>query len=73
MALSFIEVTYENLETAVEIQNRIFPGEDGRQNYIDGITKDSYRKEMVNYIVYSNNKPIGVVGLYSYHEYPKDA
>jgi len=39
MALSFIEVTYENLETAVEIQNRIFPGEDGRQNDIDGIAK----------------------------------
>ena len=28
---------------------------------------------MVNYIVYDNEIPIGVVGLYSYNEYPSDA
>ena len=73
MKVNFIEVTYENLELAVKIQNSIFPLEDGRLNYIEGITNDPYRKEMVNYIALDNNEPIGVVGLYSYNEYPEDA
>lgn len=73
MKLNFIEVTNDNLELAVEIQNTIFPSEDGRTNYIEGITNDPYRKEMVNYIVFNNNESIGVVGLYSYNEYPEDA
>lgn len=28
---------------------------------------------MINYIVYNGEVPIGVVGLYSYNEYPSDA
>ncbi len=73
MELDFVEVTYENLELAVQIQTQIFPDENGRDNYIEGITKNQYRKEMTNYIVFMNNLPIGVIGLYSYHEYPNDA
>ena len=73
MELNFVEVTYDNLDIAVKIQNDIFHLEDGKQNYIEGITNDPYRKEMVNYIVYDNENPIGVVGLYSYNEYPDDA
>ncbi len=73
MNLKYIEIDSNNLDLAVEIQNNIFPLEDGRQNYIEGITNDSYRKEMVNYIVYDDKIPIGVVGLYSYNEYPDDA
>ncbi len=73
MNLKYIEVDKDNLELAVKIQNAIFPDEDGRQNYIEGITHDPYRKEMVNYIVYKDEIPIGVVGLYSYNEYPDDS
>ena len=73
MNLKYVEITNNNLDLAVKIQNTIFPLEDGRQNYIEGITKDPYRKEMVNYIVYDKEIPIGVVGLYSYNEYPSDA
>lgn len=73
MNLKYAEVDSNNLELAVNIQNAIFPLEDGRQNYIEGITNDPYRKEMVNYIVYDNEISIGVVGLYSYNEYPRDA
>lgn len=73
MNLKYVEINSENLDLAVKIQNAIFPLEDGRQNYIEGITKDPYRKEMVNYIVYDDEIPIGVVGLYSYNEYPFDA
>lgn len=73
MNLRYVEINSENLELAVKIQNTIFPLEDGRQNYIEGINKDSYRKEMINYIVYENEIPMGIVGLYSYNEYPFDA
>ena len=73
MNLRYVETNNENLDLAVKIQNTIFPLEDGRQNYIEGITKDPYRKEMINYIVYDNEVPVGVVGLYSYNEYPSDA
>ena len=73
MKLNFVEVTWDNLEEACKIQNEIFPTENGRENYIEGIKKDPYRKEMINYIVYDNNIGVGVVGIYSYHEYPEDA
>ena len=68
MQLRFVEVVQDNLELAVNIQNTIFPGENGRQNYIEGITNDPYRKEMVNYIIYDDLVPVWVIGLYSYNE-----
>ena len=61
MNLKYVEVDSNNLELAVNIQNTIFPLEDGRQNYIEGITNDPYIKEMVNYIVYDNEISIGVL------------
>lgn len=62
-----------NLELACKIQNEIFPQENARQNYIEQINKDSYRKEQDYYIVYLDETPIGVTWLYSYHEYPENA
>ena len=73
MSLRYEKVDSDNLELAVNIQNTIFPLEDGRENYIEGINNDPYRKEMVNYIAYDGKIPIGVVGLYAYNEYPFDA
>ena len=48
MNLRYKEIDSNNLELAVKIQNTIFPLEDGRQNYVEGITNDPYRKEMIN-------------------------
>lgn len=73
MNLKYELVTKDNLDFAVKVQNTIFPDCNGRQNYIEGITNDPYRKEMINWIVFDNKEPIGVVGLYSYNEYPEDA
>lgn len=42
MNIRYEEVNYANLEVAVQIQNSIFPDEDGRKNYIEGITNDPY-------------------------------
>lgn len=69
----FERVNKDNLEIACKIQNEIFPEEDGRQNFVEQIRQDPYRKEQDYYIVYFDNEPIGVTGIYSYHEYPENA
>lgn len=71
--IRFKKIISDNLEIACKIQNEIFPKEDARQNFIEQINKDPYRKEMDYYIVYLDETPIGVTGIYSYNEYPTDA
>lgn len=71
--IKFVKVTKNNLDLVCKIQNTLFPEEDGRQNYIESINKDPYRKEMDYYIVYIENIPIGITGIYAYNEYPNDA
>lgn len=71
--IKLVKITNENLELACKIQNEIFPEEDARENFIEQINKDPYRKEMDYYIVYAENIPIGVTGIYSYNEYTDDA
>ena len=69
----FKKITKDNLELACKIQNEIFPKEDARQNFIEQINNDPYRKEMDYCIVYLGDIPIGITGIYSYKEYPNDA
>lgn len=71
--LTYELITKENLDLAIKIQNTIFPHENGAQNFIDSINHDPYRKELVNWLVFCDKDPIGIIGLYSYHEYPDDA
>lgn len=69
----FEPLTNENFEELLTIQKRIFPGESAEQNYLETLEHNPYRKELANWLVLYNNKPVGVVGLYSYHEYPNTA
>ena len=46
----FKKIVEKNLELACKIQNEIFPEEDARQNFIEQINKDPYRKEMDYYM-----------------------
>lgn len=71
--IKFVKITKENLELACEVQNSIFPEEDARENYIEMVNQVPYRKELEYYLVYLDNIPIGVTGIYAYHEYPDDA
>lgn len=71
--LKFERITYDNLYLACKIQNEIFPEEDVRLNFIEQIERNPYRKEMCYYIVFLENNPIGITGIYSYHEYSFDA
>lgn len=72
-ALTFEPISKDNLDLIVEVQNRIFPGESAKQNYLETIEKNPYRKELANWLVLHESRPIGVVGLYSYYEYPQTA
>jgi len=72
MKLRYEEVTRENLELAVKVQNSIFIEEDGRTNFLDAINKNNYRKLLLFWIVYDLDAPIGISGVYVYHEYPED-
>lgn len=71
--INFAKITKDNIELACMIQNDIFPEEDARENFIEQVNQDPYRKELDYYIVYLGDDPIGVTGIYAYHEYPEDA
>ena len=71
--IRFERITKDNLEIACRVQNEIFPEEDGRQNFIDMVEGNPFRKELDYYIAYLGETPIGVTGIYSYLEYPDDA
>lgn len=45
--MKFEKICNDNLELACKIQNEIFPDEDGRQNFIEQINKDPYRKKWI--------------------------
>lgn len=71
--LSFEPLSEDNLDLITKIQNEIFPQESAAQNYIEALEKNPYRRELSNWLVFNGKKPIGVVGCYSYHEYPLTA
>lgn len=71
--IEFRKITKDNLEIACKVQNEIFPEEDARANFIEQINNDPYRKELDYNIVYYENIPVGVTGIYSYYEYPDTA
>ena len=62
--LKFIKITKDNIDYATSIQMKIFPGECAYYNYLDIINKNL---EWQNYyLVYEENKVIGITGLYCF-------
>jgi GNAT superfamily N-acetyltransferase len=81
--LIFEQVDDKNLESAVAVQNDIFPGEDGRLNFIEAVLfaegKLKYPgnsglvyKDYIYWLVKNGSQNIGIVGLYS-KDYHKNA
>lgn len=60
--INFKKITRKNLNLASEIQNKIFPEEDGTQNFIDCIEQNPYRKELNFYIAFDGKLPIRSYG-----------
>jgi len=55
--INFKKIIDDNLELAVSIQNEIFPDEDGRENFIECVEHNPYRKELDFYIAYDGDLP----------------
>lgn len=67
MNLKYEKITKENIKKAALIQYKIFPNSCCYSVYLENIESD---KELpVNYLVYYNDNPIGVIGLYSIKKY----
>ena len=73
--MEFILVDFTNYKKAIEIQNTIFPEEDGTINILASLGRElfiektgiDYVDDHVKYfIVYDNNEEIGITGLYYY-------
>ena len=73
--LIFELIREHNLIEAIKVQNKVFPHEDGSQNFKDSIAikenphpviKDSYYWLVKN----ENSEPIGTIGYLAYQEYP---
>ena len=67
MNLKYEKITKENIKKAALIQYKIFPNSCCYSVYLENIEKDN--ELPINYLVYYNDNPIGVIGLYSIEEY----
>lgn len=73
--MNFVLVNFTNYKKAIEIQNKIFPKEDGTLNILASLDRNLFIKKtgmnyeddnVKYYIVYDNNEEIGITGLYYY-------
>lgn len=73
--MKFVLVDFTNYKKAIEIQNKIFPKEDGTINILASLDRDLFKKKtgmdyeddnVKYYIAYENNEAIGITGLYYY-------
>ena len=73
--MELVLVDFTNYKKAVEIQNNIFPKEDGTLNILASLDRElfiqrtgiDYEDDNVKYyIVYDNGEEIGITGLYYY-------
>lgn len=74
LEIEFIEVNKNNYKKAIEIQQKLFPYENGDIDIMESVNK---RKKTYNtlkyYLVRYKTKCIGITGYYVYDIYPEDA
>lgn len=63
--MTLVRITKDNLEYAVRIQEELFPGESGRENFEDSV---SGRFDYAYYLIYEDGQCAGVTGIYQYPE-----
>jgi GNAT superfamily N-acetyltransferase len=74
------QITADNVDLAIKIQNEIFPSENGALNLICSIDKKMkaeiigkhWRERANDYICRVGDVPVGITGIYVYTEYPED-
>lgn len=72
--LRFVEVTPENHDIAIKIQNTIFPNENGRDEIVAGAyqIRTDRMDEIYYWIAYEGETPVGICGITEYLDYPED-
>ena len=68
--LLYYEITNENLDIAINIQNTIFPDYSAKVNYIEAIKKITNNKY---YLLSDGREYVGITGIYSYIIDPESA
>ena len=68
--MKFIKIDYSNLDLAHDIEKTIFPEYDALKNFLDSFAENAKGEY---YLIKERNTFIGIVGLYSYDDYPDDA
>ena len=62
-----VKVDCDNMDLAVKLQANIFPDEQSPEQVKTGVLKGNPK----NYIFYSDDKPVGIVGYYFMEKYPE--
>lgn len=78
--LEYELINSNNVELAIKIQEKIFPNENGAINLICSFDQelkkkfygDQWREKTYFYICKVDGIPVGITGIYVYHEYPED-
>lgn len=72
--INFVEVDSTNYKKALELQQQLFPYEDGDIDILESVKKSSKIYNFIKYfLVKFKNKYVGFTGIYSYDIYPEDA
>lgn len=76
-SLQYVEINKKNVIDAARLQFNIFYAMNnvGYCDYLKELeTKDRYKNKVlpINFLVYLNNYPVGIIGLYELKEYPDD-
>lgn len=70
MNLRYEQLNQNNLKTIARIQYEIFPTASYYKGYINCLNKRAKQELPKQYLVYWNDKPIGITGLYCNEKYP---
>lgn len=62
MKLKYVKVQNDNIDTAYNIQKSLWPDYPDYNNFIDKV--NNYSKTNVDFIVYLENTPVGITGIY---------
>lgn len=70
----YVEVNEDNAKNAIRIQQSIFPLENGKQDILESLKQNKKNFNFLKYyLIKYDEKYIGITGIYSYPQYPKDA
>lgn len=74
--MKFVDVTLENVELAISVQNDIFPFENAREEIECSVYENKKMNRMCNlkyWLLYDGDVPVGICGIDEYDDYPEDA